>query len=83
MGIKEKIISRVNTIDNPKILSSILNLISAETDTDDIYQFSDKERAQVQQGIKDADNGNVFSQEESDNIISKWLDEKSSGLLGH
>lgn len=83
MGIKEKIISRVNTIDNPKILSSILNLISAETVSGDIYQFSDEERSQVQQGIKDAENGNVYSQEESDNIISKWLDEKSSGLLEH
>ncbi len=82
MGIKEKIISRVNTIDNPKILSSILNLISSETETDEVYQFTDDERAHVSQGIEDAENGNVYSQEESDNIISKWLDEKSSGLLG-
>ena len=68
MGIKEKIISRVNTIDNPKILSSILNLISSETDTDEVYQFTDDERAHVKQGIEDAENGNVYSQEESDNI---------------
>ena len=56
MGIKEKIISRVNTIDNPKILGSILNLISSETETDEVYKFKGDERAHVSQGIEDAEN---------------------------
>lgn len=82
MGIKEKIIKKVNTIDNPEILNSILNLISSEVEIDEIYQFSDAEKKLVQEGIIDADNGNVFTQEESDQIISKWLEERSGGRTG-
>lgn len=82
MGIKEKIIKKVKTIDNPEILNNILNLISSEVEIDEIYQFSDAEKKLVQEGIIDADNGNVFTQEESDQIISKWLEERSGGRTG-
>lgn len=81
MSIKEKIINKVNAIENPKILDSILNLISMESETDEIYQFSEEEKALLQEGLKDVENGNVFTQAESNKMISKWLEEKSSGLL--
>tara|TARA_B110000285_G_scaffold48687_1_gene55136 strand:- start:13513 stop:13764 length:252 start_codon:yes stop_codon:yes gene_type:complete len=83
MSIKELIINKVNAINNPKILKEILNLISSESQTEDIYQFSADEKELVLEGINDAENGNSFNQQESDNIISKWLQEKSSGLLEH
>ncbi|MGY8910951.1 MAG: hypothetical protein ACKVIG_13990 [Flavobacteriales bacterium] len=83
MSIKEIIIGKVNSINDPEILSSILSLISTESELEEVYQFSSEERAFVEEGIKDADNGNIFNQRESDNMISKWLQEKSSGLLEH
>jgi hypothetical protein len=83
MSIKELIINKVNAINNPEILKEILNLISSESQTEDIYQFSADEKELVLEGINDAENGNSFNQQESDNIISKWLQEKSSGLLEH
>ena len=83
MSIKEIIIGKVNSIDNPEILNSILSLISTESEMEKIYQFSAEEKTFVEEGIKDADNGNIFNQRESDNMISKWLQEKSSGLLEH
>ena len=83
MSIKEIIIGKVNSIDNPEILNSILSLISTESEMEKIYQFSAEEKTFVEEGIKDADNGNIFNQRESDNMISKWLQEKSGGLLEH
>lgn len=83
MSIKEEIINTVNAIENPKILSSILSLISMESETDEIYQFSEQEKELLQEGLNDAKNGNLFNQDESNNMISKWLEEKSSGLLEH
>jgi hypothetical protein len=83
MSIKELIINKVNAINNPKILEEILSLISIESETEEIYQFSANEKKLVLEGINDADNGNSYNQQESDNIISKWLQEKSSGLLEH
>ncbi|WP_439131446.1 hypothetical protein [Polaribacter sp.] len=82
MSIKEIIIEKVNSINNPEILDSILSLISTESEMDQIYQFSAAEKKLVEEGIKDADSGNIYSQQESKNIISKCLQEKSSGLTG-
>jgi predicted transcriptional regulator len=82
MSIKEIIIEKVNSIDNPEILDSILSLISTESEMDQIYQFSAAEKKLVKEGINDAETGNIYSQQESNNIISKWLQEKSSGLTG-
>ncbi|PQJ76499.1 hypothetical protein [Polaribacter glomeratus] len=82
MSIKEIIIEKVNSINNPEILDSILSLISTESEMDQMYQFSMSEKQLVEEGIKDADNGNIYNQQESSNIISKWLQEKSSGLTG-
>ncbi len=83
MNIKEKIIAKVNSINNTETLTRILSLITSEVATEDIYQFSDEEKERVQQGILDADTGNIYTQEASENIISKWLEEKSNGLLEH
>ena len=83
MSIKEIIIGKVNSIDNPEILNSILSLISTESEMEKMYQFSSEEKALVEEGIKDADTGNIYTQEQSDNMISKWLQEKSGGLLEH
>ena len=83
MSIKEIIIGKVNSIDDPEILSSILSLISTESELGKVYQFSSEEKVFIEKGIKDADTGNSYDQQESDNIISKWLQEKSDGLLEH
>ena len=81
MSIKELIINKVNAINNTKILKEILNLISTESETEEIYQFSDEEKKLVFEGINDADSGNSYNQQESDKIISKWFEEKLGGLL--
>lgn len=83
MSIKELIIDKVNAINNPKILEGIFNLISTESEIDEIYQFSPHEKKFLLEGIHDVDNGNSYNQQESDKMISKWLQEKSSGLLEH
>lgn len=83
MSIKELIINKVNAINNPKILKEILSLISIESETEEIYRFSDDEKKLVFEGISDADNGNSYNQQESDKMILKWFEEKSGGLLEH
>ena len=79
MDIRQQIIDRLNSIDNPAILNEILDLISAESETDEIYRLSKAERRNVNKGIEDADSGNTMNQEESEKLISEWLKERSSG----
>jgi len=79
LSIKEQIINRVNSINNPVILNEILKLISAESEIDKIYRLPQAERKNVNEGIENADNGNVLIQEDSEKLISKWLKEKLNG----
>ncbi len=81
MSIKDIIIDKVNAIDNPELLQTILHTISIEMDTEEIYKFSEEEEIQLQEGLQDVKNGNVFTELESKKKISKWLEEKSNGLL--
>ena len=81
MSIKDIIIDKVNAIDNPELLQTILHTISIEMDTEEIYKFSEEEEIQLQEGLQDIKNRNVFTELESKKKISKWLEEKSNGLL--
>lgn len=83
MNVKEKIIERLNSIDNPELLNEILDLISAETEVEEIYRLNSSERKNVQEGIDDAKEARTYSQDEADNLISQWLNEKSGGHYGH
>ncbi len=76
MSIKEKIIERVNAINNPEILEDILNLITIEKDIPNIYNFRKDEKESVLKGINDVKNGRVFNQFEADKITQKWLEEE-------
>jgi len=80
MTVKQKIIDRVNSIEDENILKEIFSLISAEKDFETAYKFSSTEIQQVSEGIEDADNGRYYSQDESEKLIAKWLQEKSDGL---
>ncbi|WP_417591516.1 hypothetical protein [Owenweeksia hongkongensis] len=79
MNVKEKIIERVNAIDNPEILTEILELISAETDAENLYKLNPYEQKSINEGMADVNEGRTYSQQEADNLISKWLHEKSGG----
>lgn len=83
MNVKEKIMERLNSIDNPELLNEILDLISAETEVEEIYRLNSSERKNVQEGIDDAKEARIYSQDEADNLISQWLNEKSGGRYGH
>lgn len=80
MTVKQKIIERVNSIEDENILNEIFSLISAEKDFETVYKFSSAEMQQVSDGIEDADNGRYYSQNESEKLVAKWLQEKSDGL---
>ncbi|WP_026450949.1 hypothetical protein [Aequorivita capsosiphonis] len=80
MTVKQKIIDRVNSIEDETVLNEIYNLISTEKKIDKVYEFSSNELKQVNEAIDDADNGRYFTQKESEKLIAKWFQEKSVGL---
>ncbi len=80
MSVKQKIIERINSIEDESILEQIYNLITAEKEFEKIYKFSEEELVQINEGIDDAENGRYYSQKESEDLTAKWLLEKSAGL---
>ncbi len=80
MTLKQRIIERVNSIEDENILNEIFSLISAEKDFETVYEFSPSELQLVNEGIEDANKGRSYSQEETEKLVAKWLQEKSDGL---
>lgn len=80
MTVKQKIIEHVNSIEDEKILQEIFSLISAEKSFETVYKFSSSQLQKVNEGIKDADNNRYYTQNESEKLAVKWLQEKSDGL---
>jgi len=80
MSTRELIIERLKHIRDDDVLQSILNLISEESSSKDVYKVNHLEEANIKEGLLDADQGKLHSQKEADEIIDKWFSEKSSGL---
>lgn len=73
MSTKEKIIARINLIEDEALLDEILRLISIESDLDEVYHLTKEQQSAVEEGLNDVENGRVYSQKEADKLIKEWL----------
>ena len=79
MEIKEKIINRINEIEDPVMLKMLYRLVSTEPEMEP-YEMTKEELQSIEKGVSDFENGRWFTQEETDNIYMKWRNEKLNGL---
>lgn len=79
MTVRQQIIARVTSIEDPAILNEILAVITAESALEVPHAFTAQERSAVKAGLKDLDEGRVLSHEQADQMVSKWLKEQSAG----
>lgn len=70
MGIKQKIIEQINSIEDISVLEEIYSLVSNKTDLEKAYKFSKDELTQVNEAIEDADNNRYYTQRESEKLIA-------------
>jgi len=80
MSTRELIIERLKHIESDEVLQSILNLISVESDSKKVYQANHLEEANIKEGILDAEEDRIYTQDQANEIIEKWFSEKSNGL---
>ena len=71
--LKLQIINRLSTIDDEQVLEEILKLVNFESDMDAVYQLTDAEKKAIDAGLKDVKEGKVYSSEEADMMMNKWL----------
>ena len=72
MNTKEKIIAKINSIESEALLQEILELISIEADLNEVYEVSDEQKAAIDEGLNDVENGRVYTQSEADELIKEW-----------
>ncbi|WP_144282647.1 hypothetical protein [Chryseobacterium echinoideorum] len=69
--IKLELINRIANLKDTKIIDEIKNLLDFEQDTD-VYQLDDVQNVR----LLNAQNDEVLSEDEANNQIEKWLQER-------
>ncbi|WP_424961859.1 hypothetical protein [Ekhidna sp.] len=73
MNVKERIIERLDDIHDPQLLEELLNAVNLEHEIEHIDQLSDPEKAAIDEGISEADAGNLHSNSEASQLVKEWL----------
>ena len=73
MNVKERIKERLDDIHDPQLLDELLNAVNLEHEIEHIDQLSDPEKAAIDEGISDADAGNLHSNSEASQLVKEWL----------
>lgn len=70
---KIELIQWLSTTEDSNMLDKILDLMIAERKKDWWKEISSSEKESIDQGIKDADQGNLNSHSKAKEIYGKWL----------
>jgi hypothetical protein len=74
MKAKEKIIEKIQKIEDESILEDLLEIIDLELDlVGDTIQLNDEQKLAIDEGLKDLEEGRSFSDEEARKMIDEWM----------
>ncbi|RKQ43304.1 hypothetical protein BXY85_3923 [Roseivirga pacifica] len=73
MNTKERIKERVNDINDPRLLNELLKVVELEHDIEHTPELSDIEKKAIDEGITDADAGNLHSNAKASQLVKQWL----------
>lgn len=73
MNIKDKIKQRVNDINDPKLLDELLKAVDLEYEIQNLEELTSIEKKAIDEGIKDADNGKLYSNSDASQLVKEWL----------
>ncbi len=73
MDIKEKIKERVNNINDRRLLNELLKAVELEHEIEHLDELSEPEKNAIDDGISDAEAGNLHSNSEASQLVKKWL----------
>ncbi len=71
--LKQLIIKKINLISDGQVLEEIYRLLEHESEITTTYTLSDEEKLSVEQGLQDIKAGKLYSSEEADDLLEKWL----------
>lgn len=76
MSTKEKLIEKITSIDDPKVLEDIYRWVSSIVTVASAEKFTEKELNAVREGYDQYKSRDTFTQEEANKVFDEWLKEK-------
>lgn len=73
MDIKERIKEKVNDINNPQLLDELLKVVNLEHEIEHVEQLNYLEKTAIDEGIFDADSGNLHTNAQASQLVKEWL----------
>lgn len=74
--LKEKLIQRIQQIENDDLLKEIIDLIDFELNSKDVFQLSDAQKDAIENGIQSIESEGSHSNEEAKSIVEEWFKKK-------
>jgi predicted transcriptional regulator len=73
MNVKERIKKRVNDINDPQLLDELLKAVELEYEIEHIDELTEIEKKAIDEGISDAEAGNLHSNTDASQLVKEWL----------
>ncbi|MCX6226079.1 MAG: hypothetical protein NTV01_15235 [Bacteroidia bacterium] len=73
--LKKKIIGKISSSKDPELLEEVYRLMNSDAEDSKVYVLSEEQKSVVEEAIKQIDNGDLLSGEESDAEVKQWLGE--------
>ena len=74
MRAKEKILEKIQNIEDESILQDLLEVIDLELNLNTaVVELSNEQKTAIDEGLKDIDEGKTFSQEQARKIVDEWM----------
>jgi RNA polymerase-binding transcription factor DksA len=71
--LKHTVIDKVKELEDDNLLNDLIKLIDDNSIDNDIYQLSDNHKAAIDIAIKQIENGDYLTNEQSNKEIDEWL----------
>jgi len=71
--LKNKVIERLEKVNQPHLLEEILNLIEIETRNEEVFIIPEEHKADLEISLKQLKDGKTVSNEVVNERVQKWL----------
>ena len=76
--IRNKLIAQIRLSSNNSLMEEMYNLLNIDNEVD-VYELNNEQKAAILEARQQIKDGQFFTNDQVNEEITKWLDEKQSG----
>jgi hypothetical protein len=73
LELKSKLIDRIQTTEDERILEEVFRLLGIESENIEVYKLNEQQTQAIREAREQIKNGQFMSTEEADKDIDEWL----------